>query len=72
MSTPDSIDRLKQYKRLPAKDRSAVLMAVSKLEQIRVSGNPPSPEVVLECLTATGHLDIAMAIYGAQLTKQQF
>lgn len=58
--TPNQIDSLKAYKKLPTEDRCTILSAVTKLELMRINGNPPSQQIMLEELTATGHLDIAL------------
>lgn len=60
-------EELQAFKKLSDKDRSSIMMAISKLETMRISGHPPSSEEMLSELEKTNHLEIAMACYGAQL-----
>ena len=72
MLTSQQVDKIKAYKELPVKDQAMIAGQVTSLELMRIQGNVPSPETVLEHLTATGHFEIALACYSAQILKQEW
>lgn len=69
--TPRQIDSLKAYKEMPARDRCAIVAAITNLRIMSVSGQMLTPEIVLKKLTATGYLDIALDCYAAELISHQ-
>ena len=72
MLTPGQVNQLKAYKELPVKDQAMIAGQVTNLELMKIQGNVPSPETMLEYLTATGHFEIALACYSAQILKQEW
>ena len=72
MLTPKQVNQLKAYKQLPVKDQAMIAGQVTNLELMTIQGNAPSPETMLEYLTATGHFEIALACYSAQILKQEW
>lgn len=67
--TPDQVQKLTAFHNLPDKNRSDIFAAIQNLEQMRVSGYSPSPNEIFDQLSATGHLEIGLACYVAQLSK---
>ena len=67
--TPSQIDQLKAYEKLSDKDKSGILEAVQNLEQMRSTGQTPSEDDIFTQLSATGHLEIGLACYVAQLKQ---
>ena len=65
--TPRQIDSLKAYKKLLVEDRCVILEAITRLKMMAATRQIVTSEVVLEKLTATGHLDIALDCYAAEL-----
>jgi len=57
---------------LPIKDRFAIVAAINSLRDMDIFGNLPSPETIIAVCQKTGHLEIAMACYGAELNKQDW
>ena len=70
MLTPRQIDEIKAYKKLPEKGQSTIMSQISKLVLTEANGGNISSEIIIECLTATGHLDIAFSCYAAQLYQE--
>ena len=70
MLTPRQIDEIKTYKELPVKDQAMIMGQISNLELMRDNGDTISSEIILKCLTATGHLDVALSCYAAQLYRE--
>ena len=67
--TADQLSQIETFKKLSAKDQSAILEAIFNLEIIRSRGQTPSAEEILRQLSATGHLETGLACYVAQLKK---
>lgn len=65
--TPKQQEYVKDYKELSSKDRVTILAAISRLVLMAAMNRVPSQETLLNLLTETGYLDIAMACYVAQL-----
>lgn len=65
--TPRQIDSIKAYKELSTESRSAILSAIVNLKMMSLKNQRLTPEIMLEELTATGHLDIALGCYEAEL-----
>lgn len=65
--TPGQIDSLKAYKELSTESRCAILSAITNLKMMSLKNQRLTPEIMLEKLTATGHLDIALDCYAAEL-----
>ena len=72
MLTPKQVNQLKAYKELPVKDKAMIAGQITNLEVMRIQNNVPSSETMLEHLTATGHFEIALACYSAQILKQEW
>ena len=72
MLTPEQVNQLKAYKELPVKDQAMIAGQVANLELMRIQGNIPSPETMIEYLTATEYFEIALACYTAQILKQEW
>ena len=67
--TQDQIEKLTEFQRLSKEKKSHILEAVFNLEQRRLSGHEPSPDEIFNQLSATGHIEIGLACYVAQLKK---
>lgn len=65
--TPKQQTQLQAYKELPTKDQVVILVSISRLVGMAAGGKTPSQQTMLNLLTETGHLDIAIACYAAQL-----
>ena len=70
MLTPRQIDEIKAYKQLPEKDQVMIMRQISELVLTEANGDTISLEIILKCLTVTGHLEIALACYAAQLYRE--
>ena len=72
MLTLEQVNQLKAYKELPVKDQAMIAGQIANLEVMRIQNNIPSSETMLEYLAATGHFEIALACYSAQILKQEW
>ena len=70
MLTSQQIDEIKAYKQLPEKDQVMIMRQISELVLTEANGDTISSKTISECLTATGHLEIALACYAAQLYRE--
>ena len=62
--TANYIQALKDYKNLPVKDRVEILHTIRTL---RTTHNNVPPETLKQVLEETGHFEIALACYTAQI-----
>jgi len=70
MLTSRQVDEIKAYKQLPEKDQAMIMRQISELVLTGANGDTISSEVMVKCLTATGHFEIALACYAAQLYRE--
>ena len=70
MLSPQQVDEIKAYKQLPEKDQVMIIRQISELVLTEANGDTISSETISKCLTATGHLEIALACYAAQLYRE--
>jgi hypothetical protein len=64
--TPKHIQLLKDYKALPIEDRVRI---ISTINELRISKKVVDTKTLENLLAATGHFDIALACYTAQLSN---
>lgn len=55
------------YKSLPIKEQAAIAIALTKLRMKLINGQAPSPEEIISISQESGHRDIALGCYGAEL-----
>ena len=70
MLSPRQIDEIKAYKELPEKEQIMIMCQISKLVVMEANGDNISSEIITEDLSATGHIEIALACYAAQLYRE--
>ena len=67
-----SNDLIKEYESLNIKDKSLILTEMTALEGRRLSGLVPTTEEMLKASQSTGHPELFLICYSAQLTGKKW